>query len=126
MKKLTTAFTLITLISGCATQQAPQTKQAELTYGMVTNKIKKGVTTKDEVVKMLGNPNIMTQNKEGEQVWTYSRQSYDSSSGSAYGTLLFVGGSKAVSSSSSKSFDLILTFDENDVVKDYTIVSSQF
>jgi hypothetical protein len=68
----------------------------------------------------------VTKNSKGEEVWTYSKQSYDSESGGFGGGIILFGGSKAFSSSASSSFDLILTFDSQDIVKDYSVVSSQF
>jgi hypothetical protein len=38
----------------------------------------------------------------------------------------FFMGQKASASSSSQSFDLIITFDDKDVVKDYSVISSSF
>ena len=35
-------------------------------------------------------------------------------------------GSRAVSSATTKSFDLIIIFDENDIVKDYSIIAASF
>ena len=100
-------------------------QKSNLSAGVVKTKVKKGITSQSEIIKLLGSPNIITKNKAGNEVWTYSRQSFDSQSGGFAGGLLFFG-SKAFSSSASSTFDLIITFDENDIVKDYSIVSSQF
>lgn len=115
----------IGLMSGCAsTSQPPQ--KSNLTYGNVKKSIEKGKTTQSEIVQLLGSPNITTKNKNNQEVWTYSRQSYDSESGGFGGGLILFGGSKAFSSESSSSFDLIITFDRNDVVTDYSVVQSKF
>jgi outer membrane protein assembly factor BamE (lipoprotein component of BamABCDE complex) len=112
-------------MSGCAsTSQAPQ--RSNLTFGNVKKSIEKGKTTQSEIVQLLGSPNITTKNKNNQEVWTYSRQSYDSESGGFVGGLILFGGNKAFSSQSSSSFDLIITFDNNDVVTDYSVVQSQF
>ena len=52
--------------------------------------------------------------------------SFESSNTDAFGTLILVGGSSAVSRSTSKTLDLIITFDDNKVVKDYSVISAQF
>ena len=113
----------IVLVS-CASTTPPQ--KSNLTTGVVKTSIKEGITSQAEIVQLIGSPNIITKNKDGEEVWTYSRQSFDSSSGAFGGGLIFFGGSKAFSSASSSSFDLIITFDKQNLVKNYSIVSSQF
>jgi len=113
----------LTLVS-CVTSQAPQ--KSNLTPGVVKTSIKEGMTSQSEIVKLIGSPNIITKNKDGEEVWTYSRQSFDSQSGGYGGNLIFFGATKAFSNSSSNSFDLIITFDSKSIVKEYSVVSSQF
>lgn len=109
---------------GCSANQP--TQKSNLTFAVVKSKIKKGQTTQSEILETLGSPNITTKNKTNDEVWTYSRQSYDNESGAYGGGLIIFGGHKAFNSSSAQSFDLIITFDKNDVVKDYSVVSSQF
>ena len=117
-------ITVLFVMASCTTTQIPQ--KSNLTPGVISTTIKKGITLKVEIVKIIGSPNIITKNREGEEVWTYSRQSFDSKSGGFGGGLLFFGGAKAFSSASSNSFDLIITFDNKDIVKDYSVISSQF
>lgn len=112
------------LLSGCSADRPKQ--KSNLTFGTVKKHIIKGQTNQAEVVQLLGSPNIVTKNAKGEEVWTYTRQAYDSESGAYGGGIILFGGHKAFSSSSTSSFDLIMTFDKNDVVKDYSVVSSQF
>lgn len=118
-------FTL-TLLMATACASSPPPQKSNLSYGVVKKEIVKGKTNQAEVVQLLGSPNIITKNRQSQEVWTYTKQSYDSESGGYYGSLILVGGSKAFSSSASKSFDLILTFDDKDVVSDYSVVSTQF
>ena len=108
----------------CSSQ--PVAQKSNLSYGTVKTNIVKGQSDQAQVVQLLGSPNIVTKNKQNEEVWTYSRQSYDAESGGFGGGIILLGGSKAFSNSSSSSFDLVLTFDSKDVVKDYSVVSSQF
>jgi len=119
-----TAILLVFGGAGCASTQPKQ--KSNLTFANVKSNIVKGKTTQAEVVSLLGSPNIVTKNRLNEEVWTYSRQSYDAESGSYGGGVILFGGNKAFSSASTSSFDLILTYDSNDVVKDYSVVSSQF
>jgi outer membrane protein assembly factor BamE (lipoprotein component of BamABCDE complex) len=109
---------------GCSASQPVQ--KSNLTYGNVKANVVKGQTTQAEVLQLLGSPNITTKNRDGNEVWTYSRQSFDAESGSFGGGIILFGGNQAFSSASSATFDLILTFDANDVVQDYSVVQSQF
>ena len=119
------AASLIIASLSCTTmKEAPQ--KSNLTPGVIKTRIIKGQTSQAEILSLLGSPNIIAKNKSGNEVWTYSRQSFDSKSGGFGGGLILFGGSKAFSSSSSGSFDLILTFGDKGVVKDYSMVSSQF
>jgi hypothetical protein len=113
------------LMVACSSSNKPEQK-SNLTYGSVKKSIVKGQTTQSDIVHLLGSPNIVTKNSKGEEVWTYSKQSYDFESGGFGGGIILFGGSKAFSSSASASFDLILTFDNRDIVRDYSVVSSQF
>lgn len=115
---------LVCCVSCSSTTQAPQ--KSNLTFGNVKKSINKGKTNQSEVLQLLGSPNITTKNKNNQEVWTYSRQSYDSESGGFGGGLIVFGGNKAFSNQSSNSFDLIITFDKNDIVSDYSVVQSQF
>lgn len=133
MKKTLFAFVGLSLIAGCMqnTTEAPVAPQkSNLTYGTVKSQIVKGQTTQTEVITLLGSPNMVSKTKGGDEVWTYSKQSTDSSAeSSAYGVGLILAGfsgGKSNRSSSVSTFDLIITFDNNDVVKDYSVVSSQF
>ena len=111
--------------AGCASSnKAPQ--KSNLSFGTIKSSIVKGKTSQSEVVQLLGSPNIVTKNKNNEEVWTYSRQSTDSEEGGFGGGLFVFGGSKAFSSQSSNSFDLIITFSEKDIVRDYSVVQAQF
>ena len=116
---------LFLILGACSSSQAPVQK-SNLNYATVKKTIVKGQTTQAEVMKVLGSPNLVTKNKSNDEVWMYTRQSYDAESGAFGGGLLFIGGAKAFSSASSSSFDLILTYDKSEVVQDYSVVVSQY
>lgn len=109
-------------------------QKSNLTPGMVQTKIVKCVTTKNEILGIFGPPNIITKNKSGKEVWTYERQSVTSTSrGSAteaYGTIGIagVGGSRTGSSqeTSTSTFTLMITFAEDDIVENYSMMSTIF
>lgn len=98
------------------------TQSSNLTHGVVKSKIIKGETNQDEILKIFGSPNIITKNKENKEVWSYSKMSVVKKAGQTS----FLAGERASASSSTQSFDLIITFDENDTVNDYSVVSTKF
>lgn len=130
------------LLAGCVIGGATFPEEQEkatslLTAGNVTLQLKKGETTKDEVLKTFGSPNIVTKNREADEVWNYNRMNFTTRVGADASTGfwdigggvsggIFGRGIRAVSTASTKSFDLMITFDENDVVKDYSIIQASF
>ena len=118
--------------------EARNYQKSSLTFGMIKKYIVKGETGQSEILHLFGSPNIMTMNKSGEEVWTYDKISMDSSevggalgigAGGAPGGAI-VGGAAGISgkksSSSSRSMTLIITFGDNDIVKDYAVMAQQF
>ena len=97
-------------------------EKSNLTIGVVKSKVVKGETTQDEILKLFGSPNLVSKNKSNREVWSYNKMSVEHKAGSTD----FFAGQRASQSSSSKSFDLIITFDENDIVADYSVVSTAY
>lgn len=122
----TALFLLPFLLFACATSGVREMSNTNLTSGRVKMEVKKGVTTQADILKIFGAPNIVTKNRSDNEVWNYNRMSYESAYGSDDVGLIFWGGSRAVSSATTKSFDLIIIFDDNDVVLDYSIISASF
>ncbi len=115
-------------ISGCATfpqSKGPVTK-SNLTIGTVKTKIVKGQTTQAEILTLFGSPNLVTKNRENNEVWDYNKMSFESKVGKDGTWLLLWGGSRAMATTTTKSFDLIIEFDKTDIVKDYSVISAQY
>ena len=112
------------LLSGCASVQPVQ--QANLTPGMAKTKIIKGQTTQNEILQVFGPPNIVTKNKSGNEVWTFDKVSVESGSSDIFGTLFILGGAGSRSSTSARTFTLMIEFNEQDVVQDFSYRSSAF
>jgi hypothetical protein len=121
-------FAIFLLFIGCATfpQRYEPIQKSNLTIGTVKTKIIKGKTTQAEILELFGAPNLITKNKDNNEVWNYNRMSFESRTGADGTTFLFWSGSRALSSTTTKSFDLIITFDNNDVVKDYNVISAEY
>ena len=113
-------LTVVTFVlSGCQEEDRTTSK---LTAGVVKVAIKEGETTQSDILKLFGAPNLVTRSTTGDEVWNYNRLSSDQSS-SAFG---FLFGSKAVASSTSRSIDLLITFNPNETVKTYKLIQASY
>jgi hypothetical protein len=105
--------------------------------------VKRGETTKAEVLELFGGPNISTSDKEGLETWVYERSSTDSCTSSAGSgqasaeaiSYFFGGGNVQASGAqqqqgqahtSARSLTVIVKFDAKERVVDYAVRASQF
>ena len=65
---------------------------------------------------------MITKNKSNDEVWSYSKMSVQDRKGNS--ETMF--GSRSSSNTASQSFDLVIIFNDKDIVKDYSVVSSSF
>jgi hypothetical protein len=118
---------LISVLMSCQAYNygtnAEPVQKSNLTFGMVKSKIVKNETSQDEIIKLFGSPNLITKNKSNNEVWSYNKMSVQNKAGST-GPLF--GTNRASESSSSQSFDLIVTFDSSDKVLDYSVISTSY
>ena len=121
---LASLLCVLPLLLACGSKAPPQ--QSNLTVGMVKATIVKGETTQAELLEVFGAPNIITKNRVDDEVWHYSRMAVESTSSVGNVLAIVFNSSKASSTTTTRSFDLIITFDENDVVKDYSVIAAQF
>lgn len=133
MKKYYNLFLLIIFISlfGCSSTSTPQ--KSNLTFGMAKSKIIEGKTSQAEILNIFGAPNLTTRNSDKKEVWNYNKMSFDSgeykkenSLGGLFSPLLFSSKSSVVSTSTSSSFDLIIVFNQNDIVESYKTISASY
>lgn len=125
MRKVLLLFTALACLS-CNSYKygasGETTESSNLTYGIVKSKIVKGETKQSEILELFGSPNIVTKNKSNKEVWSYNKMSVEKKGGQTS----FLAGERASTSSSSKSFDLIISFNDDDTVNDYSVVSTKF
>ena len=137
-------------VSGC--MSAGQHRDAvrddtadRISAGKVQREIHEGMSSA-EVVSILGSPNMVTTDAERRETWVYDKvatdQVYSSSQGGAGGLLggvfgLGVGGllggaggnverSSGASATSQRTLTVIIKFDENGRVRDYSYRQSSF
>tara|TARA_X000001036_G_scaffold436854_1_gene480860 strand:+ start:404 stop:850 length:447 start_codon:yes stop_codon:yes gene_type:complete len=148
MKNILSILIISFIIFNCAPPEpiiieVPVEKEDKLTLGTVQSKIKKGMNQTD-VLEVLGSPNIVTKNSQGNEVWTYDKvgnsQSSSNQASATYGqaqlnqgfwAFLFGGTTNSAQSSSdrnteSKSLTVIIKFDSNSTVSDFTYQSLKY
>lgn len=121
-------LTAVILTGACASYPMEQepAQRSDLTAGTVKARIVKGKTTQAEILQWFGSPNVITKNRSNDEVWNFNKLAFQSVEGGDGWSLILLGGSRAVQSTTTRSFDLIVIFDENDIVKDYSVISAQF
>jgi outer membrane protein assembly factor BamE (lipoprotein component of BamABCDE complex) len=101
----------------------------QLSAGKVQREIRVGMTGAD-VAEVLGSPNVVSTDELGREVWIYDRISTDTaySQGSAFGSILILGGSSSsgASSRSQRTLTVIIKFDEQKRVRDFAYRQSSF
>lgn len=127
MKKIVFSIALLVVIASCSTahkygENAEPTQKSNLTFGMVKTKIIKGQTTQGEILEIFGSPNMITKNKSNNEVWTYNKTSTQSRNGESGNNF----GNRSSSSVATQSFDLIIIFSDQDIVKDYSVISTSY
>jgi hypothetical protein len=113
---------------------------------VVSKTLREGETSQNQVLGSFGSPNIITRDASGLEVWTYdvhsvahaeASTSRSGSGGVAAGGIagsvpiagvLSGGGGKSTSAGqvSSSTFTLMITFDEQQLVKSYRMQSTRF
>jgi len=101
-------------------------QKSNLTAGMAKTKIIKGQTTQTQILEVFGAPNIITKNKSGYEVWTYDKVSVEKDNTAGYLSIIVAGIGKQGSSSSARTFTLMIEFGDDEVVKEYSYRSAAF
>jgi outer membrane protein assembly factor BamE (lipoprotein component of BamABCDE complex) len=141
--KLLTAIILAGIaVLGCTAQQhAADVRAADdtnrLTVGTVQREIRMGMSAA-AVAEVLGSPNIVTTDDDHNETWIYDKISSDVTYSKSSGTIvgLIFGGSGAgagtgstssgSTSKTQRTLTVVIKFDENHMVRDFSYHSSQF
>ena len=135
MNRLVVALIILAAFSvvGCV-QSSPSTngqnalimnnENGDITYGMAKKHIVVGKTSQEDAIKLFGSPDNMVM-KKNKEIWIYDRFRVETSnkSSSGYGTLILLGGSSSSSYSSThtKTITVIIDFDEEGIVEDFSM-----
>lgn len=100
-----------------------------ITVGTVQKEIKVGLSAA-EVAAALGSPNIVSTDEERREIWIYDKIASDRvvSQDSGFGSLLILGSSgvRGASSSSQRTLTIIIKFDKESKVRDFSYHTSRF
>lgn len=129
MKKIILGIFLPIFLSACAVHTPNTNTDGNLTVGSVQKEIKIGMSSV-KVVEALGSPNIVQTDDDRNEVWIYDKVStqVNASSSKAGAWFLLFGGSSSQGSSSSsqRTLTIIIKFNKNHKVKDFSYHTSRF
>lgn len=141
-QKLTVALLATVITAGCsATHHAADVREANdidrITVGTVQKEIRIGMSAAD-VATALGSPNIVTTDDQRQETWIYDKISsevaYSRSSGTVVGLIFgnsaagLGAGSKSAgaTASSQRTLTVIIKFDGDNLVRDFSYHTSRF
>jgi outer membrane protein assembly factor BamE (lipoprotein component of BamABCDE complex) len=132
---------MLVLSAGCSATQHREAVTADdadrVTVGTVQKEIRLGMSS-TQVAEVLGSPNIVTTEGDRLETWIYDKIStevaYSRSSGTIVGLIFSssgggLGGGSAASgatATSQRTLTVIIKFDENSQVRDFSYHSSRF
>lgn len=129
-KRIIAAALFILLCVSCSTNL----NQAVVSPGMAKKQILRGTSTQANIFEFFGAPNFVTTTKKGGELWVYSNyatmnKGLSLNLGALGGGSGIIGGGIGggnLNATSSRSVTLMITFDKNDVVTDYTVSQLQY
>ena len=112
----------LVVVLGCktASENTQRPLNSEMTQGNVQMHLVKGATSKAQVLEVFGGPNITTRDANGWEIWTYERSAREAKSNSAFFNVFIAGSSSSGFEESSRNMILIIKFDDQDIVYDFS------
>lgn len=115
LNRLVLVLSILIFVS-CAFFRSGQKKELTL-----KKEITKGVTTEANVMNLLGMPTSVTPNSIGDEVWFYKNLTYSFQQSNNGKSLILWEVANADSSNPVRSYNLLITIDQNDIVKDFKL-----
>lgn len=84
----------------------------------------KGVTTETMALNLLGIPSSVKPNEIGDEIWNYKNLVYSTTENNDGKTLVLWAYTTGDSAEVARPFQLLITFDQNDVLKDFEIANT--
>ena len=132
MKYSTLIFScfLVAFCTACATHSHHNDVPSQnLTLGKAQRELRKGMD-QASVANAMGSPNIVTNDKQGNETWIYdkiaSEVSYSQSAGGVWLVLAGVTTEKSYSKKSERTLTVLVKFNENALVESVNYHSSSF
>ena len=134
MKKLLILLGTLSLVSGCinaGTHRADVRDDSadRVSVANVQREIKIGMSGAD-VIAVLGSPNMVTTDSQRRESWVYDKisteRTYSTSKGGFGLILAGIGSSTGASSTSQRTLTIVIKFDEQGLVRDYSYRQSSF
>ncbi|OXS29731.1 MAG: hypothetical protein BCS36_06285 [Desulfovibrio sp. MES5] len=134
MKKVLLVFLVALTLAGCASAQKHRSDVRDdsgekLSVAAVQREIRVGMSGA-EVVSVLGAPNMVTTDAQRRETWVYDKVATESAKSSSSGGLWLilagVSGSSSASSTSQRTLTIIIKFDNDGKVRDYSYRQSSF
>jgi len=109
-------------LSGCGSTGNESIKNAS--EAQVKKQIIEGVTTKDQVQAMFGSPIKTSYTDNGSLIWTYQFDNTTAFTPETVGSIIFTWGLAGTKSKGTRN-ELVVLFDENNVVKKFNMSNSE-
>lgn len=131
MKKLILFLSIFTvlLVSGCKTAtehraEVEDSKTEKITVGNVQREVKVGMSGA-EVAAILGSPNIVSTDSERREVWIYDKINTTLTHSASHSSFWYTSPAGAISTNQ-KTLTVIIKFDGNKKVRDFSYRQSSF
>lgn len=119
---------LMSCLTACATVP-PSEPATKLTTGVVQKEIRIGMAASD-VAAVLGSPNVVSLDEFKDEVWIYDKIStqveYSSSGGGVWLLIIGAQSESGYSQKSQRTLTVIIKFNKDKLVKNFTYRSSTF
>jgi len=134
MNKLIIASLCIVFLAGCSTasshKKSVQSDAGDrVTVGKVQREIRIGMPSA-KVIEVLGSPNIVTTDENRQEVWVYDKIAtdivYSNNQGEVWLIIGAVSGSSGATSTSQRTLTIVIKFDKENKVRDFSYHSSSF
>lgn len=109
------------VLSGCVGTGSEKIK--DVSEAQINSQIKAGVTTADQVKAMFGSPLSTSFTDGGLAIWTYQYDDVSALTAETVGSMVFTLGLAGTKAEGTRN-ELVVLFDENDVVKRFNMSNS--
>jgi|TARA_B110000259_G_C13793009_1_gene313475 outer membrane protein assembly factor BamE (lipoprotein component of BamABCDE complex) len=130
MKILFVSLLSLLILIGCSKTASEHRAEVEdsvtekITVGNVQREVRTGMSG-GEVASILGSPNIVSTDADRNEVWVYDKISTTTSKSSSNSSFWYVSPAGAISTNQ-KTLTVIIKFDKNKEVRDFSYRQSSF